>query len=67
MMETYQKNHDVLEIREAQHSFSSREWVIAVRALRRFLTQHLQPGAEIEPDPAVEEARFELLLDIERR
>jgi dipeptidyl aminopeptidase/acylaminoacyl peptidase len=65
MMETHQKNHDVLEIREARHSFSSREWVVAVRALRRFLTRHLQPGLEVEPDPALEEPLFELLLKID--
>jgi len=54
MLETLGKPHETFEIVGAGHSLVSREWVGYLRTLRRFLTQHLFPGAPFRPDPIPE-------------
>jgi dienelactone hydrolase len=54
MLETLGKEHESLELEGAEHSFSTREWIIFSRAVRRYLTRYLFPGEEFVPDPGVD-------------
>ena len=65
MLETYGKAHRSLEIRGGSHSPTQREWVILVRALRKFMTENLYSPGTFIPDPASESPAFDLLLKIE--
>ncbi len=66
MLETHGKAHRSLEIRGAAHSPSQREWVIWLRALRRFLTENLYAPGEFVPDPQLESPGFDILWEVER-
>lgn len=67
MLETFGKEHEVLLIEGAGHSPDRAEAIIEARALRRFLTKHLFPGQEVEPDPEWEDdAGFQLLPVVDR-
>lgn len=51
MLELHDKPHESLEIEGAEHSPNRDEWIIYARAVRRFMSAHLDPGKAFEPDP----------------
>lgn len=51
MLELYRKPFEMVEIEGAVHGFDRDESIIVARTIRRFLTKHLHPGTEFEPDP----------------
>lgn len=51
MFELYDKPFELLEIEGGEHSPDRDEWIIVARTLRRFLTAHLMPETEFDPDP----------------
>jgi isocitrate dehydrogenase len=54
MLETFEKEHQSLEVKGAAHSPTKREWELISVALRRFLTRYLFPTTEFVGDPARE-------------
>lgn len=51
MFELHEKPFELLEIEGAEHGPERDEWIIVARTLRRFLTAHLMPETEFDPDP----------------
>ena len=63
MLEAQGGRFEELEIRDGAHSPTPREWTLIARRLRHFLTRQLHPGATVLPDPPVEGAGFDLLIE----
>jgi dipeptidyl aminopeptidase/acylaminoacyl peptidase len=54
MLETFEKEHQSLEVKGAAHSPTKKEWELVSIALRRFLTRYLFPSMEFVGDPIPE-------------
>ncbi len=63
MLEAQGGRFEELEIRDGAHSPTPRERTLVARRLRHFLTRQLHPGATVLPDPPVEGAGFDLLIE----
>lgn len=53
MLELYGMDHEFLELKGAGHSPRRAEAIIYLRAVRRFLSEHLRSDLEFRPDPGI--------------
>jgi dipeptidyl aminopeptidase/acylaminoacyl peptidase len=51
MLRLYGKEYEEIRVKDGPHSFSRKQWIWTLPAIREFLTKHLMPDLKFRPDP----------------